>query len=135
MATYLVIEFDDDAQADALCAQINTATAKGKAFRVVGRFMKPRRNCRCANSRAEYVELITKGAKPVRGAKYGWFVCPNCRRPRFGDQVVDNLIGVEDVLDPSTFSEISWLSALPKMATWRYVVKGLHISVLPVKDS
>jgi hypothetical protein len=87
MARYLVIEFDEDAQADALCARINAATAAGKKYRVVGLFARPSRWCGCPRPAGVY-----KPKKLFQGSKYGWWTCPDCRRARLGDHQPTNLV-------------------------------------------
>src|SRR5690606_21262112 len=95
---YVLVEFDDDATADAFRAKIDSATKSRKKYRVVGLFARPKRYCRCATSRSNYVERTTKTAKALKGGKFGWWVCPECKRSRFGDQHPNNLIPREDLL-------------------------------------
>jgi hypothetical protein len=91
MAKYILIEFDDDATADALCAQINTATAKGKKFRLVGIFAKPpKARCTCGPLNTERI----KRGKIRRHKKLGFFYCTDCKKVRSGPQ------GPKNQLDP-----------------------------------
>src|SRR6478609_11956849 len=94
-ARYLLIEFDDAAQADALRAQIDTATRKGKAFRVVGLFARPGKLCQCYRSTKDYKEWGIQ-----RGGKLGWFVCPTCKRPTVQNQGLRNLLARADIIAP-----------------------------------
>lgn len=132
MARYLVIEFDNNDQADALRAQINAATVKGKAFRVVGLFARPGKNCSCSSSHQEHVKRISKEAKPVKGQSLGLWVCPDCHRPRFGSQWPKNLIAREEILEPTTFTEIDWMSSTPSQGRWRYYPNELALWVEPI---
>jgi hypothetical protein len=86
MAKYVLLEFDNDAQADALCARIDAAEESGKSFRVVGEFKKPTSFCQCGPlTEREQVEQTT------RGSKFGWNTHIVCRKPRSGPQSPQNL--------------------------------------------
>lgn len=125
MSKYLLIEFDDDAQADALRAQIDAATAKGKKFRVVGLFARPRRWCSC------YVVKTNMRDRLVRGKKFGWWTCVECKRPRLGDHQPNNLIEGAGMDTSPTVMGIDQFSILPQALD--YVIKPttLSISVYP----
>lgn len=88
MAKYVLLQFNDDAQADRLIAALQewpeaidvsgeiTAT-EPEWYRVVGVqlrgiFKLPTKFCECTN-------LKRRGF--TRGKKYGWWVCDQCRRP------------------------------------------------------
>ena len=86
MARYVLIEFDDDAKADALCAQIDTASANGKPFRIAGLFQKPLKYCTCPE-----IPLTQYATDRARGAKYGWVVHRECRRPVRSTQWPQNM--------------------------------------------
>lgn len=135
MARYLLIEFDNNEQADALRAQIDAATRKGKAFRVVGLFARPGLNCRCSSTRAGHVERITKTAKPVRGTRFGFYVCPLCHKPRFGNQHPTNMIAREEIIQPMVFQEIAWLDMPPLKRKWTYYPENLGVWVEPAKEN
>lgn len=95
MARYLLIEFDDNDSADRMRAQINAAEANGKRFRVIGMFSKPGRLCDCS----------TRTTSSVRGAKFGWWLCPNCRRPKAGGpQTLKNML--DDPGTPSKYLDL-----------------------------
>lgn len=94
---YMLIEFDDEASADALRARIDTATRAGKRFRVVGMFAKPRAPyCQCGK------ETSGRGKPSTlkRGRKFGWWVCTECRRPSGTVASLVNLINPRDIIDP-----------------------------------
>lgn len=101
---YLLIEFDDEASASSLRAQIDNATKKGKRFRVVGLFARPGTSCIC---------LITQGqrAKDIvqRGGKFGWWLCKTCGKPRLGDHQLKNLITPPEILSPSLLAGVDTL--------------------------
>ena len=102
-ARYLLIEFDDEAAASRLREQIDNATRKGKGFRVVGLFAKPRNYCRCGD-----VHTIERG-RPItevkRGRKYGWRVCMDCKRPLQNFGYLTNLLKPRDIINP-----VKWMS-------------------------
>lgn len=86
MGRYLLIEFDDNDSADRMRAQIDTAHANGKQFRVVGMFSRPSTLCDCS----------TRSGKSVRGAKFGWWLCTECRKPKSGSsQTLGNMLDDE----------------------------------------
>lgn len=127
MARYLVIEFDDDAQADALRAQIDTATAKGKKFRVVGLFGRPKTFCSC------YIDKTNMTNSRVRGAKFGWWVCTTCRRARLGDHQANNLILGAGMDTTITSVGVDQLEVSPRARDWILRPLSLSLSLLPKK--
>lgn len=97
MPRYLLIEFDQTAQADALRAQIDAATRKGKPFRVVGVFAKPGPTfCQCAT----WVSSRVKSSTLKRGKKFGWDVCTECKRPAPIINFLRNLLEPSEIIDP-----------------------------------
>lgn len=105
MARYVLIEFDDDAQANRLVEKLVEDEAAGRGRRAVGLFFKPTRFCECE------LELSRINQRPiknmVRGKKFGVMVHRDCRRPMPGYQHPDNL------LFPKTSGnqyETTWLS-------------------------
>jgi len=96
---YLLIEFDDEASASRLRAQIDSATLKGRPFRVVGLFAKPGpRFCRCGTWTTSRGQVSTLKF----GAKFGWQVCTTCKRPAPIISFLRNLLKPEDVIQPQT---------------------------------
>lgn len=95
-ARYLLIEFDDEAPANRLREQIDAATRKGKKYRVVGLFARPKSFCRCGTWETE------RNAKSTlkRGAKFGWSVCTVCKKPAPTMGFLRNLISNQEILDP-----------------------------------
>ncbi len=95
-ARYLLIEFDDEASATRLREQIDAATRKGKKYRVVGLFARPRGFCRCGTwTTSRAVNSTLK-----RGAKFGWSVCTTCKKPAPSMGFLRNLIKHNEVIDP-----------------------------------
>jgi hypothetical protein len=89
---YLLIEIDSAATADRLRAQIdNSGEAKG--MRVLGMYRKPSQLCGCP---PEPYDPYQPNRVSVQGAKFGWWLCPSCRRPRPGSaQTLRNMLDVE----------------------------------------
>lgn len=97
---YLLIEFDDAAQADTLRAQIDNATRKGKKFRVVGMFSRPGpKFCRCGTWTTERGKIATT----KRGAKFGWMVCTVCKLPAPVMSHLRNLVRPHDIIEPPKY--------------------------------
>lgn len=97
-ARYLLIEFDDEAQASRLRAQIDNATRAGKRFRVVGLFAKPTKYCECDPKKK--ITTKTNVSSLKRGKKYGWWVCLECRRPDSRLVGLVNLLKPRDIIKP-----------------------------------
>lgn len=88
MARYVVMEFDDNAQAEAFVAKINSDPTR--KFRVRWLFAQPRKFCECpagATSR--------DGKAIVKGEKLGWWVHNECGRP-----ITGNYQSPYNLLDP-----------------------------------
>lgn len=129
MARYLLVEFDNDDQADTLRAQIDSAAKKGKPYRVLGMFQKPRRFCACPpdKDRQNWKRL-------VRGSKYGWWVCGTCKRARLGIHQLNNLLSHEERLSPTTSDGVDYLEpGTPQVRTWAFKPDTLSISLYPKK--
>lgn len=93
---YLLIEFDDAKAADALRAQIDAASHKGKRYRAVGLFAIPGPTfCECGT----HTNTKTQKSTLKRGRKFGWWVCTVCQKPQ-SHMRLTNLIGVEDIIRP-----------------------------------
>lgn len=105
---YLLIEFDNEAQADALRAQIDNATRKGKRFRVVGLFAKPTGYCQC--DKRDQITTRTWDSTTKRGKKYGWWVCTMCKRPTSQLSGLVNLIKPRDIINPPKWLRRGWFS-------------------------
>lgn len=74
MAKYVLLEFDNDDEAEAFTSvlQDDIETA---VMRAVGVYKKPTIFCDCSNP----------GDKSVLGAKWGWWVHKECGRPKKGN--------------------------------------------------
>lgn len=98
---YLLIEFDDEASAERLRAQINQATRAGKKFRVVGLFSRPGPNfCGCGTWTTERGRPSTTKV----GKKFGWQVCTVCKKPAPVMSFLRNMLKPVDIIDPPVYS-------------------------------
>lgn len=88
MAKYLVIEFDNDDQADKMVAKIEGVGSD--TYRIAGIFKKPLNYCACP-PREAYVRNDF-----VRGGKFGWWVHRICKKPRRGTHNLVNLLKPHD---------------------------------------
>lgn len=93
MARMVLIEFEDDDQAQALCDMITKQTLAGKRYRVAGVFARPRSICQCPRVEGYHKDLV------VRGSKFGWNTCTVCRRAKPGSHYANNLMAATDLLD------------------------------------
>ena len=85
MAKYLVVQFDNDAEADAFAATIQATEG---TIAIAGIFKKPTQFCDCSG------ELKFK-----RGEQWGWWIHPACGRARNGQwQSPRNLLDPPDIL-------------------------------------
>lgn len=129
---YLVIEFDDEAQASALRAQIDNATRKGKSYRVVGLFGKPGKTCDCYRDTAN-----SKTWDIRRGSKKGWWICGKCRRAIVSNHTLINQISRDEVISPSTLvgralhTTAYPTNSLPRK--YEFIPSLLSITILPTK--
>lgn len=102
MARILVIEYNDDEDAERMMESIHRASKRGASYRVVALFVKPRRFCKCAGRRLTNYQADKSGhAGVVFGSKFGWWICTNCRRPREGGHQLINQLD-QDSLYPDT---------------------------------
>ena len=130
MGKYILLEFDNDDQANALCAQINTATAAGKAFRLVGIFKRPGRTCKCPRVRNTY-----KAKEMAKlGKKYGWWVCSDCHLPRLGGHQLVNMLAPREVLAPYDRHGVDFMSVAPIPQEYRILPTQLHIMDVPTNN-
>lgn len=104
---YLLIEFDDEASANRLRAQIDNATTSGKRFRVVGLFAKPQAPF-CACPSEQQIQTKTHDSTLKRGRKLGWWMCTVCKRPAQNNSALINLMKPKDIIN------------LPFWENWKY---------------
>lgn len=69
MAKYVVVEFDNNEEADAF---VSTLQGDAASMRVVGVYQKPTKFCECADP----------GDRSTLGQKYNWYVHAACGRPK-----------------------------------------------------
>jgi hypothetical protein len=93
----VLIEFDDEASANKLRAQIDNATRAGKRFRVVGMFAKPQAPY-CACPPENQITTKTRISSLKRGKKFGWWVCTECKRPAQNNAALINLLKPKDII-------------------------------------
>lgn len=93
---YLLIEFDDEASANKLRAQIDNATRAGKRFRVVGLFAKPTSYCACDPQ--QQITTKTHESSLKRGHRLGWWMCQVCNRPAQNNGALKNLLKPRDII-------------------------------------
>ena len=84
MARLVLVDFDDNAQAEAFIAKLDNAGHS--KYRVVGLFARPNRWCGCPHPLGYAKNEI------VKGGAYGWWVHVICRRPRMGTHQAKNLL-------------------------------------------
>lgn len=94
MGKYVLIEFDSDEAAERLCAQINTAQANGKPFRLAGVFHKPpKKRCECIGVNQTTQNGRDRNNRVVKRHKAtGFYYCTRCKRVRKGWQSPQNLL-------------------------------------------
>jgi hypothetical protein len=93
MGKYLLIEFDDDATADTLRAKIDTASAKGKRYRVIGEYKKPPKNrCTCEVFQGSQTRA-PDDMRRRRHRVWGFWYCARCKKVAPGPQQPTNLLG------------------------------------------
>lgn len=99
MGRYVLLEFDDDATAETLCARINAATASGKPYKVIGIFQRPpTKRCECVQPEADASHRRTWVRRHLRT---GFWYCTNCRRVKKGWQGPRNFLDT----DPDYFGK------------------------------
>lgn len=85
MGRYVLLEFDDNIAAEKFVEMLKAAQESGERdldvtagiiaaahSAVLAVFTKPQGLCSC----------VTDLDNSVRGKKFGWWVCPNCKRPK-----------------------------------------------------
>jgi len=73
MAKYVLLEFNNDEEADGFTGMIVGASVTG-SLTIKAVFKKPTQFCEC----------VVKSDKSVRGRKWGWWVHKECGRPKRG---------------------------------------------------
>lgn len=98
MARYVVVEFAENEDAEDFIRQLNEECSLRRKERlahikrVVGVFVPPRKLCECPDWQS--TNYGDKNAKHgvERGAKFGWWVCTRCNRPRRAGHQLNNQI-------------------------------------------
>lgn len=73
MAKYILLQFNDDKEADAFASTIADA-GEASSLTVRGVFKKPTMFCDCVKG--------TSPEKNVKGNKWGWWLCKVCHKPK-----------------------------------------------------
>jgi hypothetical protein len=113
MARYVVVEFADNGAAEEFIAGINqlnkTIRKDGLVDfgrRVVGVFVKPGKTCGCPDAnRANYGDKNWQPATIARGAKFGWWVCSRCKRPRKAGHSLVNQLRLSETYEGSIYED------------------------------
>lgn len=91
MARFIVLQVEDDSMIEPLLTKLKPLESRG--VRHAGTFGTPSRWCACPHP-----EGYHKGQIAV-GAKYGWWVCTVCRRPRMGGHQPTNMLRMGELPD------------------------------------
>ena len=86
MSRFVLIECEDDDQANNFVNQINKARENGKLIRIAGLYARPNTWCGCP------FQIAGEKRQVDRGTKFGWWICQWCNKPRPGTQQLANLI-------------------------------------------
>lgn len=127
---YLLIEFDDDKQAESLKKKIDKATKSGKGFRVIGYYARPSNWCKCFRRYKNQQEW-----KIARGPKLGWWICLECRKPMVRSHHLVNLLKMGDIIKPwyrkgaTPQTDASMTAHL--LRDYTYIVPELYLMLLP----
>lgn len=91
MATYLVIEIEDNGTATALRKKLSPLENKG--VRIIGAFLGPKDYCDC---QPPDPTKYTRNDNVV-GARLGWLIHEPCRRPKRGLHQLKNLLNLAKI--------------------------------------
>lgn len=103
MAQYLLIEFDDDEEANRLYDQVDEN--KGQTMRVVGKYLHPGYDlCRCGKDNRDLDGSLKRGTY-YRNEGTGMLVCLVCMKVMEGSfGCMKNQVKPEDIDNPHTFN-------------------------------
>lgn len=120
MARYVVVEFDDNAQADEFVRRVNSNP--DRKFRVPWVFAKPTKYCECPSTGTRSSDPI----RVVRGDKWGWWVCSKCHRAMGGSyQSPHNLLDYDQKDAPAH---------LRRFPGWMFMTRSTDRSWLPGRE-
>lgn len=133
MARYVLVEFDNDAEAERFVNKIIqrnldlAARKKEGSYRIKGFFAKPTKFCECGplTDRQQREEV-------TRGAKYGWMVHRPCRRARPMSQSPRNLLDPEDTPARMRDAFLHLVGTWDKKATLGNPIPNHPIAVNPL---
>jgi hypothetical protein len=124
MGRYILLEFDDDDQAEKFGSKIIAAHARGARFSIIGIFQKPpTKRCECLNRSTE-----PKNTENRRHKKTGFWYCSRCKRVRPGWQSPRNFLD-DPALTPNWFSR-----GQAKEATLHLDNQGRPLQNYPITD-
>lgn len=93
MSKYIVVEFEDDAQADKFVKKTDDHNYQGAPYRIAGIFQRPNAWCGCP------FQINGENRPLYQGKKFGWWICGWCKKPRPGIQHLRNLLSWHDMVN------------------------------------
>ena len=122
MARYVLIQIDENDRVVRLIAKLSGIPG----LQVIGLFGKPTQFCEC--------EVLSD--RSVRGKKYGWWVCPNCKKPKT-DAMQSGLTNLMDQPDlPTQYRMVSLNVREPfSRPAEHYGQKVIDIKIQQIKDN
>lgn len=106
MARVVMVEFQDNAEAERFVMRLGEDQLKGKGRRAIGLIPTPTKFCECPPATR----------KAGRTTKFGWWVCLECKKAQPGWQAPVNL------LQPT-------LVSLREQSMWMHLVAGRELTI------
>lgn len=122
MARYVVIEFDENEDAEEFVKATNELNAHARderlSFRrrVVGVFVKPGKTCTCWDGKWINSGDKNRDAGIARGEKFGWWVCTRCKKPRPGGHQLVNQLLLSECYEGTVYND------------YEFGIQGLQVS-------
>jgi hypothetical protein len=91
MARYLLVQVDRNDTADRLRDRLDAVAG----LKVIGMFAKPTQFCECEEDTG----------RSVRGSRFGWSLCPNCKKPKT-DALQSSLPNLDEQGIPAQYQNI-----------------------------
>lgn len=112
MARLVIIEFEDNAEAQRLVDKLTRDALDSKGRRPAGLIPIPRQFCDCSGD-----------TKSARTTKFGWWICLECKKAKRGWQSPVNLLRPIDHPNEQSMS-VSFYSYPDKLLGEQFEVKG-----------